>query len=1025
MIIMSLSIIHFSDIHISNIGDKIISRVDKIKCACASALPSDGDVVIAVSGDIANAGKVQEYELAKSMFDNIASYIQDQKSSHVHFVFVPGNHDCDFSEEKSIRTTLVESAHTGHIDEEYFLQVAEVQDNYCKFAASCDIDPIGVLPKKEIILGTDKILFLLGNTAWMSVLHENPGKIIMPHHQFSKVNPSEYKVVFYMYHHPDNWLNPDYKNGFVSHVRNNADIILVGHEHERDSYEKSGESFSVFCNHGKELQDRSSDDSAFTVLNFDTSFQNFDVIDYSWDGSKYDRISTQSRQYHKNRASAQNVYTPNVEVLEYADDMGMTINHFSKEEVRLSDIYVWPELSKCDYHSESHVTTKIRSNIESELSGNVLNIIIGSSSSGKSALAKTLFVSESRKDTCCILLSGRDFSSSDEAKIRDAIEKGFVNQYYVESLEDFNQLPKENRCVIIDDFDLITLAQKRRSTVLDYLCGFFGKVTIFLSSYLEIPTFITAQSLSSLTQLIYYDILPLGNRKRKEMICKWYSLGKESLTEVEFDKRVESARQQIDTFLGNGAAIMPAWPAVVIGALQNGDAISKSYNGSKYGFLYESAINSCLSKIATDYSVPGRHDIDVGILSELAFDMLLKKQAYFSKEQLEVIIKKISDIYFLSISPWDFLKRMEEARIIYHDTSSGEVYKFKYPYIFYYFSGHYIAYHLKDKIVRQKISEMSSHLYNETYGNIIIFVCHFADSKEVIDDILLNAYCTLENYDAFDFSKANPIFENIKEAVDALVPKTISGNEEVDENKNRALTKMDEAEINDGHVDKGEETINIEVSEKEKDMAAVTSAFKTLEVLGQVLQNYPMAVVGNEKVDIIGEMHKLGMRAVEAIIKTMGYLEEELVDFIIIKATQEKKVVRRDQVVQATRKFIAVLISVMSRGMVHQVAVSLNSDHLLKAAQITFEKDTSISSKLIYIDLKLNCLNKVDYNEIRELKKAFDDSKERFASRILDSIVGHYLNYNQCDHSLRSKLCALFQFPEKNTLIATQKNLLT
>ena len=351
MIIMSLSVVHFSDIHISNSKNKIIDRIDKLKAACASALPSNGDVVIAVSGDIANAGKAEEYELAKNIFDQISVYIQEQKSSRVYFAFVPGNHDCDFTTEKSTRSALIESAHTGTVDNDYFLQVASVQDDYWKFAASYNIDPIGVLPQKEIPVGAEKVLFLLGNTAWMSILHENPGKIIMPHQQLSKVNPSEYKVVFYMYHHPDNWLNPDYKNGFVSHVRNNADIILVGHEHERDSYEKSGESFSIFCNHGKELQDRSSDESAFTVLNFDTAFQNFDVIDYSWDGAKYDRLSTKSNQYHKNRASTQNVHTPNIRALEYTDDMGMTVNHFSKEDVTLSDLYVWPDLSKCDYHN--------------------------------------------------------------------------------------------------------------------------------------------------------------------------------------------------------------------------------------------------------------------------------------------------------------------------------------------------------------------------------------------------------------------------------------------------------------------------------------------------------------------------------------------------------------------------------------------------------------------------------------------------------------------------------------------------
>lgn len=63
---MSLSVIHFSDIHIKGTDDVILQRIDKLKAACVSALPSNGDVVIAVSGDIAFSGKKEEYALAKS-----------------------------------------------------------------------------------------------------------------------------------------------------------------------------------------------------------------------------------------------------------------------------------------------------------------------------------------------------------------------------------------------------------------------------------------------------------------------------------------------------------------------------------------------------------------------------------------------------------------------------------------------------------------------------------------------------------------------------------------------------------------------------------------------------------------------------------------------------------------------------------------------------------------------------------------------------------------------------------------------
>ena len=62
-------------------------------------------------------------------------------------------------------------------------------------------------------------------------------------------------------------------------------------------------------------------------------------------------------------------------------------------------------------------------------------------------------------------------------------------------------------------------------------------------------------------------------------------------------------------------------------------------------------------------------------------------------------------------------------------------------------------------------------------------------------------------------------------------------------------------------------------------------------------------------------------------------------------------------------------------------------------------------------DLKLNCLNEVNYDEVKQLREALKKRGEVFAMGILDSIIGRYLNYNKCDYKLRSRLCNLCGFP--------------
>ncbi len=1018
---MALSIIHFSDIHIVNKDDCILQKTEKIKMACAGSIPFNSTVIITISGDIAYSGKKEQYSLFKDVLDDISLYIQNEKSAKVEFVFVPGNHDCDFDKDKSVRQALLKQIKPDIVDKTYYDHMTCVQGEYVNFAMEYGINAENIFTTKEIVVNNEKILFVMINTAWMSVIKENPGRICMPISLFHTFEPQKYKMVIYTYHHPENWLNPDNKREFINHIRKNADILLVGHEHTRDNYEKKNDEFSFFCSHGKELQDSLSENSAFYVINFDDLFQTFSVLDFEWNGEIYDRISKNQHQYHKNIASNNNIFCPNNKILEFCNDVGIAINHFIKDDVLLPEIFVWPDVNRLTYGDEKDRGKYIRSDIYKELIENDLNVMISGDSGCKTAFAKNLFLKETTNDICCLFINGKEFTSSEEHSINNVIESAVIHQYSSEMVESFRQLPKSKKIIIIDDFDHIKINNNRRISVLNHLCGNFGRVTILLSNSMDLTSILSCNKFNSTNCMRYYEILPLGNKKRKELISKWYRLANEHLQEEEIIKRIEDARSQIDTMLGNGAAFIPAMPVFIISALQNIDAKKNIYDGSKYGALYESLIISSLSKISHDYSSMAEYNVDINILSKLAFNMLYHKKNFFHIDELNATISELSGEYLVDLTSYNIMPRMLEANIIYCDSSLGEVYRFKYPYIYYFFAGRYIAYNLEENNVKHQLEYMSSRVYNETYGNVLIFVCHFNSNIEVIDDILKSAYSVLNDYEPFDFIKSNPVFDKIKDTIETLVPKVITGNDKVNDNNDNALIRMDEAGIKDGNVIKGEETINDDISEKEKDMVAVTSALKTIEVLGQILQNYPIEVKSSKKIEIIGEMHKLGMRSVQAIIKTIGCVEEDMIEFVYEQFKQRNKDIQRQDVVIAVNKFVNMLITGMARGMVHQVANSLNSEFLLKASSKVLEEDSSISSKLILMDLKVNCLKKLDYHEIKTLKSNFDEKKEKFASRILDSIIAHYLYYNKCEYTLRSKLCSLCGFREQEKLIASQK----
>lgn len=1010
---MQLSIIHLSDIHIRNSEDHILNKAVEIAKACASSIKQNAKVVVVVSGDIAYSGEEEQYNLAKKFFKQIETYLVEKCNSTVEFVFSPGNHDCDFTKSNSIRTTLIDSINYDNVDIEYTNTVTKIQDNYFNFV--CDYTGSGtdrMISKKEIEIERKRALFVSLNTAWMSQLHEQPGKLVMPLCSFPEIDTTKYDAVIYTFHHPLNWLNPDYKTAFLNHLRRNTDIILLGHEHVKENYTQVGSEYELIFNHGKELQNSDNDDSGFSIITFDNSLGSYEVRDYLWDKNcLYKRAKEVVFTFERNKAS-RSACSVNKTFEKFLNDYGLDVRHFAKDEVILNDLYLWPDLNKSDYKNEKGGSIRITENVEKELLGDSLSLVVGESLSGKSSLGKQLFCSSIINGKCPIFVDGQRFTTSSENSIERVIEAAYKEQYSAEYAEEFRQMAKEDKVIIVDNFDSVANKNNRRNMIIDCLSNTFSSVVVLMSSSIEITSILKSEKINSLDKLYYYEIRSFGNKKRKDFIKKWYRLNNYSDTDEIIEEKIEQSKLVVDQFLGNGASFIPASPLVLVSILQNKDAFTPSVHMSKYGYLYESIISQSLASIEEYNSQPGLRNLDTEMLSELAFSALCEKTTFVARNEVKKIANLLEHEKLLpEINVDSFIDRMERARIFSIDRSLGEVYKFNYPYILYYFSAKYIAKHIKDEKVQELMEHMSCNLHNETYGNVVTFVCHFDSEQSVIDDVLLNAYETLDSFIEFDYTKDNPIFDEIKNAVAAFIPQKIDSNDCVESNREKELQKMDRLGINDGGVSGGEDYIDESVSEEEKNMASITAALKTIEVLGQILQNYPADISGKNKVQMIDEMHKLGGRSVAAIIETMGYLENDLIDYIYELSIKKKPGLLKSEVESRVKGFINVIIAGMARLMIHQVAKSLNSDLLLPSVEETYRDTEDISAQLLMADLKLNCLNEVNYDEVKQLREALKKRGEVFAMGILDSIIGRYLNYNKCDYKLRSRLCNLCGFP--------------
>lgn len=238
--------IHISDIHFGQekrTGEVIVN--DDVKERLITDARTTLDRIgkypaagIIVTGDIAYAGKVEEYKKAAEWLDRLADAIGCSKTS-VHLV--PGNHDIDRDEIGSgLELMLREVGDKGDaLLDHYLAREPDRKAMYARFAAyipfaegyNCPLDRNGGLAgDKPVPLGEGKSLRFIGlNTALTCSKGKNEeGRLIVGERQ--RVLPMEAgQELVVLAHHPMRWL-VDGEDAF-SYIKNRARLLITGHEH--------------------------------------------------------------------------------------------------------------------------------------------------------------------------------------------------------------------------------------------------------------------------------------------------------------------------------------------------------------------------------------------------------------------------------------------------------------------------------------------------------------------------------------------------------------------------------------------------------------------------------------------------------------------------------------------------------------------------------------------------------------------------------------------------------------------------
>lgn len=999
---MAFIILQLGDIHFSAKSDRVRSRATAIKDAVVSTFPRIEGCIIAIPGDIANTGSSDEYEVAFAFLEELRSALLAARVTEVEFALVPGNHDCNLRKQSDTRTFIFENLRSFlskplDFDGANYRAITAVQADFFEFEAilrSRDLTPPSeqLYYVRSFAFGARVVHFHCFNTAWLSRRNEVQAELFIPQELLVPPSTGSADLSIAMLHHPFNWLDANNVRAVSDFIAANADIVLTGHEHVAGASRRQFlEGQTVDFIEAGCLQEVGMEESTFNVLaiDFDSAAQR--IMRFSFERGLYAKVHDREWALARNDGRTRSTLRNTDVFMAELRSVGTGFRHPRCTPpsctLSLRDFFVYPDLrhqtlDKVICGESPTRETITGENICSFVEQNHMVLLYGADDSGKSSLLKILYEDLSSRGYAPLLVRGEELrgKSTDEAVI-EVVRAAAANQYSPACAEAYMQLGQNKRFVLLDDVHKLKSNKATVKRAVDVLqCMFLGVVATASDLYaLQQLTYSTDDSVFGTFERC--DIKEFGRYHRQRLIEKWHYLGRETTSEpAELSRKVILTDKTISTVMGKN--VLPHYPVTILTLLQllEANEIPNTANGS-YGYLYEVLIKTALAGARGP-----SHDVDLKVtyLSRVAFAMYRVKGASLPESEIRDVHNSYCSTYDMIRDFGEMMSELQSAEVLVFARGS---YRFKYPYMLYYFIAKYFQENAR--YLQSNLHEVADHLYNDTNANALIFYVYLTKDAELIQHLVDDARRIYDEYPVCDFASHVDYINNL---FGTQPPPLVLPSADVVSNRNEANRRYDQA------IEEQSETsqeLDVKYDRQLNDVLKVNIAFKTLGILGQVLRNFTGSLEGPLKLDITRECYALGMRTLSALLALAAENIEDLRQYIG-QLIAERTGVSDKQLAELTDRAIIWLTLVAGYGSVKRISYAVGHEDLTATYSKVLSGNSDLGTRIIDVAIKLDHYEAPPETDLRRLKKEVRNNF--FAYTILRDLVADFLYLYSTDY---------------------------
>jgi hypothetical protein len=973
-------LIQLSDMHFMEKGDAVLNRSEQIAGAVQNLLPLSTQIILIVTGDIAQSGKKAEYDLANKFINDIACNIRSRYNIDIAILTVPGNHDAEFNSAADVtRTQILERLKSdssdviNQVDVEECVKVFGAYEEFAKgIETETAIKHSPIWRTFTLDVGSNSLQVHCVNTAWSCALNTEPGSLGFPLGILPKCADANGALRILLMHHPAHWIAAHQYREFRRAVRQCAEICFTGHEHESNAGSNhDSETGRTLFVEGSVLQDRGDPNvSGFNASLIDFNDNTLQTTEFALYEEGYRCVAPpfcQTITPPSNSAILSTKWT------EFLSDLGSNLTHPTKAHLNLTDIYVYPELEQ---QSEEETPIIISSQqLSREIaSDSSSRLIKGDQSSGKTALLKCMFVDALKSGVYPIYINGEKLKIASQKDLQSLIERAVREQYAEESVDKVLQSEPRKRVLLLDNLDRYKFPDRFMSSVLEHFEKQFLKIIATADSAFDLKEALLDKELNSLRAFVQLRLLEFGFKLRFALVSKWFFLDEENQQPTQ---NAQLADRIISRVVGRG--LVPSLPIYVLILLQ-------SIEIGRQGELENSALGHYYQyMILQAFETNVRQDqIDevLNYCSQFAWFLHSKEKLFVSDVALREFHSNFEKEFDLEIIFEERKRVLLKTDLFFEDNNALG---FRYPYGYFFFLGRYLSRNLKNIKTITYIEDCCENLHVRAHGNAMLFLAHHSNDQYVFD--------ALQKAVNSRFANIAPLhFEQDTEALDKMVeqaPIIVFNQSKCDDFRERVQTEDQRIERTIDEVANGELNDQDETLEKQQVinlLSDVNGLIKGIELLGMALKSNAGSLNADSKRKMIQTMFDGGLRGlrvfVEAFIDLPDYMIAEL--GAALRDMESTSPTDRERAVKIR---IFQFISRFSFWFIQRVGSSVGSKSMEPAIRHYVDENDKVSNKLIYMTSTLETPNRIPREYLKALNARV--AKNAFPQSILRMIVLH------------------------------------